>query len=246
MNAHQELPKIFISIPHECGYLSDKVATTTYVDPEVPISKALYTSLAQHGFRRSGNLVYRPRCQLCHACLPVRVAVDKFSPNRSQRRIRQRNRDLVVTQHGAGFVQEHFELYQAYQHIRHAHGGMDTDNPDQYCDFLFGDVGDTRLLEMRLAGDTDREDRLLAVAIYDILQDGVSAVYTFFDPSCGRRALGIYTVLQEIELTRRLGLPYLYLGYYIGESPKMNYKLNFRPLEAYRGGTWKTLHRQDV
>ena len=226
-------------MPHECGYLPDEIATTIFVDPKAVISNSIYSLLAQQGFRRSGDLIYRPQCQECDACVPVRIPVETFKPNRSQRRIWQRNRDLTTTHLEAGFRQEHFELYRKYQSARHAGGSMDTDDPSQYGDFLFGKVGNTRLLEMRLAENHKEKGALLAVAVIDQLEDGFSAVYTFFDPAESRRALGVYAILLEIELARSEGLPYLYLGYYIAESEKMNYKLNYQPLRAFRNRAWE-------
>jgi arginyl-tRNA--protein-N-Asp/Glu arginylyltransferase len=244
MTAREDLPKIYLSMPHECGYLPDKIATTIFVDPHAVVSNPIYSLLVQQGFRRSGDLVYRPECQDCNACIPVRIPVDSFHPSRGQRRVWQRNRDLVVTEGEARFSQEHFDLYRKYQRTRHTGGSMDTDDPARYRDFLFGSVGDTRVLEIRRAGAISAIGSLLAVAVIDRLQDGLSAVYTFFDPSESHRGLGIYAILYEIELARTLELPHLYLGYYIAESPKMDYKLNFQPLEGLRNRIWAPLPRE--
>jgi arginyl-tRNA--protein-N-Asp/Glu arginylyltransferase len=241
MSLSQTLPKIYISMPHECGYLPDQVATTIFVDPRANIGNSVYSLLARQGFRRSGNLIYRPHCETCNACIPVRIPVSSFKPNRSQRRIAKRNEDLLIVEVEAGYRDEHFELYCRYQNQRHSGSSMDTDDPERYRDFLFGSVGDTRLIEMRSQDNVGTGGKLMAVAVVDELDDGLSAVYTFFEPSESRRALGVYAVLQEIEMTQTEGKANLYLGYYIAESSKMNYKTNYQPLEAFEDGQWTQL-----
>lgn len=242
MNIKLELPTLYVSMPHECGYLPDHVATILFVDPKAPVSALRYSAMAKSGFRRSGNLVYRPQCETCHECVAVRIPVATFAPNRSQRRVRARNQDLIITKVAAEYTDEHFALYRMYQQVRHTHSSMDSDDPDQYNSFLFGRVATTEVYEFRLEVAGSKK-QLLAVAIIDKLDDGLSAVYTFFDPSESRRALGVYTVLYEIELARTLGLSYVYLGYYIAESRKMNYKINYQPTEGFDGKDWKILNR---
>lgn len=242
MNAKLELPKLYISIPHECSYLPDRMASTLFVDPKALISNPQYSLLARLGFRRSGSMVYRPHCGACRECLAVRVPVAKFKPNRSQRRVRTRNQDLVITKVAPEYKEEHFALYRKYQQARHANSSMDSEDPNQYTNFLFGNTADTEVHEFRLDSKNGDEQNLLAVAILDNLEDGLSAAYTFFDPSESRRALGVFSVLYEIELARQLNLPYVYLGYYIAGSRKMNYKINYQPIEGFDGKNWEIIN----
>jgi arginine-tRNA-protein transferase len=225
----------FLSAPHRCGYLPGRTAGTLLVDPSAPLDSESLGFWTQNGFRRSGDLVYRPLCPGCRACVPVRVPVARFAPSRSQRRLMARNRDLVVSRVGAGPKDEHFALYRRYQRARHRGGDMDDGDPESYRRFLFCPGVDTELFEHRLDG------RLLAVAVADCIPDGLSAAYTFFDPSEARRSLGTWSVLWLIDETARRGLPHLYLGYRIEGCAKMSYKNRFRPLEAWSDGIWEEL-----
>lgn len=235
MSGHQRTPDIFLSMPHPCSYLPGKTATTLFIDPRYPLDRDKYAGFTRLGFRRSGDLIYRPHCRGCAACVPVRIPTDRFRPNRGQRRVWNRNSDVEVQPRPAVFAQEHFELYLRYQASRHAGGGMDDPDPQKYTNFLIGRQVDTVFYELRAA------DRLLGVAVVDRLSDGLSAVYTFYEPTEVTRSLGTYAILWEAEQCRRLGLPWLYLGYWIRESTKMAYKANFKPLEAYRNGRWADL-----
>lgn len=226
---------LYLSPCHDCAYLPEREAVTQFVDPAQPINTPLYSQLVDAGFRRSGEYVYRPRCNGCRACIPARIPVNAFSPSRSQRRAWRRNADLTSRFLPADFHPEHFELYCRYVAARHAGGGMDVTDPDRYREFLFSSWSDTWCHEFRLDG------KLLAVAVVDRLNRGFSAVYTFYDPDHEARGLGNYAVLWEITETRRLGLPWLYLGYWIQECPKMRYKSRYRPLEIYHDGLWLTL-----
>lgn len=222
----------FATPQHECNYLPERQAVTLFADPHAQLDNHTYSILAEYGFRRSGRHIYRPSCPACNACIPVRIPVDEFSPNRSQRRNRTLNRDLVVRQMPAGFVEEHHRLYLKYMNNRHPGGGMEDPAPEKYMEFLTCDWAETRFVEFRLG------EALLAVAVVDEMDQGLSAVYTFFDPHYQQRALGTYAVLWEIEECRRLGLPWLYLGYWIEECPKMQYKSRFRPLDRFDEGHW--------
>jgi leucyl-tRNA---protein transferase len=235
MTSHQKQPDIFLSMPHACSYLPDRTATTMFIDPRYPLDTQRYGHFTRLGFRRSGDLIYRPHCAECQACIPVRIPVQQFQPNRGQRRVWKRNQDLAVTRREPGFSREHFALYLRYQQTRHAGGGMDDPNPQKYVDFLLSRQLETTFFEMRLAR------RLIGVAVADHLPDGLSAVYTFFDPKEKARGIGVFAVLWEIEQARQARLPWVYLGYWIKESPKMNYKKDFRPLEVYRSGRWSKL-----
>ena len=223
---------LFATPAHDCSYLPGNDATTLFVDPEFPKDSGVYTLLSRNGFRRSGEHVYRPNCRDCRACVPVRLPVEKFSPRRSQRRAVRDNRDLRVLPRQGEFCEEHFLLYSRYLGARHAYGGMDNPTRKQYREFLLSSWADTLLYEFRLAG------HLVAVAVTDHLTDGLSAVYTFFDPDFSRRGIGTYSILWQIEEARQLGFEWLYLGYWIADSPKMLYKKEFQPQEHLIDGRW--------
>lgn len=233
---------LYLTGDHACSYLERRQARTLFVDPSAPMDTVTYQSLVDQGFRRSGAHVYRPACRGCAACIPVRIPVADFSPNRSQRRnwkhnAAQLNLDLAP----AAFNARQFGLYLRYLKSRHADGGMADDlSASSYRRFLVDPWGgETRFLELRRGSD------LVAVAVTDVLQHGLSAVYTFFDPDLSERGLGTFAVLAQLDLARRLGLPYLYLGYWIGASRKMAYKDRFRPLEAWDGRTWRRYARNE-
>lgn len=227
--------KFFSTPPHDCSYLDDQRAITLFADPQAPMNSTLYGQLSLYGFRRSGNYIYRPQCQECQACIPVRIPVAEFVPNRQQKRSARYNTDLEVSAVSANFVQEHYDLYAKYIHMRHSDGDMFPPSIAQYVSFLFSDWCNTRLIEFRSG------ERLLAVAVCDYLRNGLSAVYTFYDPDEERRSLGTVAVLWQIREAIRLGLPYVYLGYWVKESPKMAYKTRFQPLEAFIGQRWQVL-----
>ncbi len=223
----------FTTPPHACGYLDDRQAVTLFVDPRMRPDVATYTLLSEHGFRRSGGHIYRPKCPACEACTPIRVPVADFRPRRLQRRNLRANADLTLHAHDAAFNTEHFALYERYIAARHTGGGMENPDPDTYLDFLTANWATTTFYEFRCG------QRLLAVAVVDELDDGLSAVYTFYDPSESRRSLGRFAVLKEIELARERGLKWLYLGYWIGECRKMAYKTEYEPHQLYLRGAWR-------
>lgn len=223
----------YASAPHPCSYLEDREAVTLFADPKAKMTPALYSALSDLGFRRSGEYVYSPRCPSCSECLPVRVPVADFIPDRSQRRNWKRNQDLEVSILPAEYRESHFELYQRYIHSRHPDGSMATPDREQYNRFFGSSWCETRYVEFSLDG------RPLAVAVIDMLEHGLSAVYTFFEPDEYKRGLGVFAVLWLIEEVKRRGLPYLYLGYLIYDSPKMSYKAHYHPLEVYRHGGWQ-------
>jgi arginine-tRNA-protein transferase len=230
--AQQQLP-LYQTPPHACGYLPELIASNVFVDPAVPLDAHSYGSLLSQGFRRSGSHVYRPWCDNCQACVPVRLPVAEFRASRSQRRAQQANSDLEIRSLPARFHPEHYALYQAYTRQRHEDGDMASASETDYRDFLIAPWADSRFLEFRLDG------RLLAVAVTDVVDDALSAVYTFFDPQLPQRSLGVVAILTQIELARREGLPWLYLGYWIGNCRKMAYKARYRPLELLHGGRWQ-------
>ncbi len=223
----------YASAEHPCSYLPEERAVTLFADPKATITPQLYSALSELGFRRSGEYVYAPRCSRCHACLPARLPVQDFKPDRSQRRNRRQNQDLDVQILPAQFDEAHFALYQCYIQSRHPDGSMATPNREQARQFFTSRWSDTRFVAFNLQSKT------VAIAVIDVLESGLSAVYTFFDPTENKRGLGVFAVLWMIEETKRRGLPYLYLGYLIHESPKMAYKAQYRPLEIFRDGQWQ-------
>ena len=224
--------RFFATPTHPCSYLADKEATTVFLDPGYPKTPALYTALSRLGFRRSGTHIYRPQCARCNACIPVRIAVARFRPRRIHRRVRTANRDITFRVRPACFEPQHFALYRRYISARHAGGGMDNPSPGQYRDFLTSAWCDTLFFEYSLGTS------VVAVSVIDRLTDGFSCVYTFFDPTHVRRSLGTYAILHALEVARRQSLQWLYLGYYIDESPKMRYKADYRPQERLIDGRW--------
>jgi leucyl-tRNA---protein transferase len=228
-----DLVRLFQTLPHPCGYFAERVARNLVIDPASPHLPQIYDAALTRGFRRAGGHVYRPQCGACHACIAARIPVMQFRPDRSQRRCLQRNRDLQLRIEPARHTDEYFELYRRYLDARHAGGGMDDPDPEDFSRFLYTAWSPTSFIELRL------HDRLLGVAITDFASSGVSAVYTFYDPDEDARGLGTYAILRQIELTRERSLPHLYLGFWIKGHPKMDYKARFRPLEILGAEGWR-------
>lgn len=226
--------KVYTTYPHSCSYLEDQEATTLFIDPRQEVDQHLYSSLSTLGFRRSGNHVYRPHCSHCNACVPARIPVNHFRPNRSQRRAVRRNRDLVVERTRDIRDDQAYGLYRRYIEQRHADGDMYPPEREQYESFLNNAWDCTRYYRFY-----DLQ-RLVAVAVVDVMLDGLSAIYTFFEPGEEHRGLGSYAILWQVEQAREMGLHYLYLGYWIRNCRKMAYKTAFRPLELYRNNRWIT------
>lgn len=239
MSTLKELPifrlQFYLTAPYPCSYLPGRMARSQVAAPGSLVDTVAYSELVRLGFRRSGQHVYRPRCDNCFACIPVRIPVAEFRPSRSQRRCQRRNADLVMRLRPLVFEESHYRLYRRYQQARHSGGGMDQDDREQYRGFLLQSRVDSALAEFTLGGE------VVMVALVDRLLDGLSAVYTFFEPDLAGRGLGVHGVLSQIRLARDMGLPYLYLGYWIEDCRKMAYKRAYRPLEALRDGRWVAL-----
>ncbi len=226
--------KLFTTQPHPCSYLDDREAVTLFIDPHAKVDVALYSRLSEYGFRRSGEHIYRPRCGHCQACIPMRVPVGLFRFNRKQKRCWRRNEDLEVQVLTSIDTDEHYQLYDHYIRQRHSDGDMFPPSRQQYRDFLSAQWGATEYIEFR------RESRLIAVAVSDRLDHGLSAIYTFYSPEEGTRSLGTYAVLYQIERAKTLGLSHLYLGYWIKQCQKMRYKSDYRPFQLFINSTWIT------
>lgn len=231
MNRLHEL-RFFLTTEQPCSYLAE-TSQSLCLDPGAQVDDKVLGVLTRQGFRRSGQLVYRPHCPACSACIPIRIPVQDFVPDRGQARTLKRGRQLQVSEQAPALTDEYYLLYQDYISTRHADGSMFPPSPQQFRDFLAHRLSFARFFEFR------REGRLLAVAVSDILPDGLSAVYSFYDPHDRYFSLGRQTILWQIEHARQLQLPYLYLGYWVRDCQKMSYKTDYQPLELYLDGQWQ-------
>ncbi|MDH5834900.1 arginyltransferase [Luteimonas kalidii] len=225
--------RLFHTGTHACGYWPDRTARDLVFDPHDERLPAFYPQALEWGFRRSGDIVYRPHCPHCRACVAVRIPVRDFRPGRSQRRCLERNRDVEARVLPARRDEERLALYLRYLRARHPGGGMDTHGAHEFDQFLVGSWANTRFVELR------EEGRLLAVAVTDVDPRAMSAVYTFYDPDAAGRGLGTLSILRQLDWAAREGREFLYLGYWIRNHDKMDYKRRFRPLEGFDGRRWR-------
>ncbi len=230
-----------ISIPliltdeHECSYLTKENAKTAFVHPAFPIDNQLYSKLITQGYRRSGNELYSPYCAKCQQCVSVRIPIRQFNPNRRQRRCKQKHNATTTIIKTASFDQRHYDLYLKYQKHRHAGGVMAESTEEDYFNFLSSSWCQTAFVEFHSG------DALFAVATIDLLQNSLSAVYTFFDPDFAHLSPGVYAILWQISYAQQMNLDFLYLGYWIEQCPKMTYKTQYQPIEGYFDHQWQQI-----
>lgn len=232
--AHNPI-RLYETVIDDCPYLDDERSSSILVDPNHAIDPHLFSLLSRSGFRRSGEMLYTPKCPNCSACISVRIPTDQFKPSRGQKRTWRRNQDVRIDIEDVSFKQEHFDLYLKYQKTRHPDSTMCDDDPEKYMAFIKSDYSESRFICMYIG------NKLAGVSVIDQFDGGLSAVYTFFDPAFSKRSLGNYIILYMIKLARLRNIPYVYLGYWIKHSSKMNYKKQFKPLEGYIDRNWKTL-----
>lgn len=235
MSIQTNQPKLYISAPHACPYIEPETASTVLLDPNHKVDNALFSILLRSGFRRSGKTIYRPHCRNCNACVSVRIPAREYLPNRAQKRCYARNSDIHTTMVPASFSEEHFALYSRYQSWRHTGDIMDHNDPDRYREFMVESSIETVFIEYRLDGD------LVALSVCDLPDDGMSAVYTFFDPDMPKRSLGSFAIMKQIDYVNEMGLDWLYLGYWIDGCKKMSYKTNFKPMFGFVSKEWRLI-----
>lgn len=241
-NTHQL--QFFMSTDADCPYLPDKRERKLFTSLSPCTSEQVQNALSQQGFRRSQNIVYRPVCQNCAACLSARIPVDAFHISKSQKRIQNKNADIAYEVRQARATEEQFDLFEAYVKTRHRDGGMSDMTLFDYASMVDETNVPTRLIEYRRVIN-GRPAELVAVALTDVLEDGLSMVYSFFNPELSAQSLGTFMILNHIKLCQQANLPYLYLGYWVKGSSNMSYKIKFRPIELYYNGLWRRFHEFD-
>ena len=238
----RNFPQFFITAPSPCPYLPGRVERKVFTHLVGQDARALNTQLSQGGFRRSQNIAYRPACEQCTACVSVRVPVASFDPGRSFRRVLKINSGVVARAVRPKATSEHYSLFRGYIDARHGAGGMADMSVLDFAALVDDTFVDNRLVEYRLCTDDGSPGRLIAVALVDLLGDGISMIYSFYDPEEARRSLGTFMILDNIARTRKIGVPYLYLGYWVRGSRKMDYKSRFLPQERLTADGWVLHH----
>ena len=220
---------------HHCGYFDERTARNLVLDPHNPGTRLAYQQALDCGFRRSGEILYRPDCPTCHACVSSRIPVATYAFSRNDKRCLKRNTDLVFKCQPAAFDPEQFSLYRQYLNARHRNAGMDQSNETDFRQHLWTEWSHTRFLSWYL------NQALVLTAVTDYLPGGLSAIYTYFNPMMQRRSLGHFAILKQIQLAQKDNIPYVYLGYWISGHHKMDYKMRYMP-EIYQDGVWQAVN----
>jgi len=237
----KHFPEFYVTAPQACPYLPGRLERKLFTHLTHDKPPALIDNLLKGGFRRSQNIAYMPYCEGCQACVSVRVLVDEFEFGKSSRRVLDKNSDLIARRVAATPTSEQYSLFRAYIDARHADGGMADMTVLDYAMMVEDSIIDTFVTEYRMKpepGSRGGEKKLMGVALCDRLSDGISMVYSFYDPEAAARSLGTYMILEHLQYARQLGVPYLYLGYWIQGSQKMSYKKRFQPQEMLTGSGW--------
>lgn len=235
-------PQFYVTAPQPCPYLDGRFERKLFTALQGENAKRLNDALSKQGFRRSQNVLYRPSCAECTACLSARIRVADFAPNKSQRRTLKRNEGLRRDATSPWATEDQFALFRRYLDSRHADGGMADMDIFEFAAMIEETPVKSRVIEYASRGDGGRGPRALtAVCLTDVLDDGLSMVYSFYDPALIAHSLGTYIILDHVEIARSMGLPYVYLGYWVPGSRKMGYKANFAALEIYKGGAWQDI-----
>jgi len=233
--AHNPI-KLFETVIDECPYLDDKQSASILVDPDHQVDQNLFALLSRSGFRRSGEMLYSPKCPSCKACISVRIPTAEFKASRGQKRVWRKNLDIKVSIEDVSFKEEHFQLYMKYQHARHPESSMCDEDPKKYLSFIKSEFSRSKFLCLTI------NDELIGVSVLDQFKGGLSAVYTFFDPEYSQRSIGTYAILYLIKLAKLREIPHVYLGYWIKQSSKMSYKSKFKPLQGYIDRKWVSIN----
>jgi arginyl-tRNA--protein-N-Asp/Glu arginylyltransferase len=235
-------PQFYVTAPQTCPYLPGRMERKLFTAIQGEQAEKLNDALSKQGFRRSQNVLYRPSCAECSACLSARIRVADFIPSRGQRRILRRNADLERAVASAWATEDHYALFRRYLDSRHADGGMADMDMFEFAAMIEESPIRSRLVEYTRPPEADERGRqLVAACLTDILDDGLSLVYSFYDPDLHRRSLGTQVILDHVELARIAGLPYVYLGYWVPGSEKMGYKSGFDALEIFKGRVWQPI-----
>lgn len=227
--------RLFETVIDDCPYLDDQQSASILVDPDHNIEPTLFSMLSRSGFRRSGSMLYAPKCPNCNACVSVRIPASRFKASRSQRRVWNKNSDLKVSVEDVSYKKEHFDLYLRYQRHRHADSSMCDDDPEKYIGFIQSEYAASKFVCMHI------DNKIIGICVLDQFEGGLSAVYTFFDPDYSQRSLGTYAILYSVKLAQVNDIPFVYLGYWIDQSKKMDYKRQFKPLQGYIDKKWQDL-----
>jgi arginyl-tRNA--protein-N-Asp/Glu arginylyltransferase len=234
-------PQFYVTAPQPCPYLDGRMERKLFTSLQSDNADKLNDALSKQGFRRSQNVLYRPSCAECVACLSARIRVADFTPNKNQRRVLRRNSSLRREVTSPWATEDQYALFRRYLDSRHADGGMADMDIFEFAAMIEETPVKSRIVEYSRKIERPANQNLAAVCLTDVLDDGLSMVYSFYDPDRAGDSLGTYIILDHIEIARRAGLPYVYLGYWVPGSRKMGYKAGFRALEIYKNGVWQDI-----